>query len=100
MIIPFYSARYVGVEHVICCDRGKKQRDYTFMATSLFRDCSLIRGFYCSYHRLYTLQICIIVLSVNFDAQFNCYAITLCFCGGMRTRVHYVYWVMIIRVCG
>ena len=31
MIFPFYSARYVGVgvERDICCDRGKKQRDYT-----------------------------------------------------------------------
>ena len=41
----------------VVCDRGKKQRDYTFIPTSLFRDCSLIRGFYCleySHHRLYT----------------------------------------------
>ena len=30
----------------VCCDQGKKQRDYTFIPTSLFRDCSLIRGFY------------------------------------------------------
>ena len=30
----------------ICCDRGKKQRDYTFIPTSLFRDCSLIKGLY------------------------------------------------------
>ena len=62
MIFPFYSAQNVEVEHDICCDRGKKkQRDYTFVHTSLFRSCSLIRGFYCpeySYHRLYTL-ICI-----------------------------------------
>ena len=46
-----YSDQYVGVEHDICCDRGekkKKKRDYnyTFILTSLFRDCSLIRGFY------------------------------------------------------
>ena len=26
---------------------GGKNRDYTFIPTSLFRDCSLIRGFYC-----------------------------------------------------
>ena len=26
----------------ICCDRGKKQRDYTFIPTSLFRDCRLV----------------------------------------------------------
>ena len=45
MIFPFYSARYVEVERDICCDRGKKQREYTFIPTSLFRDCSLIRGF-------------------------------------------------------
>ena len=36
-----YSARHLGVEHDICCDRGKKNRDYTFIPTSLFRDCSL-----------------------------------------------------------
>ena len=24
MIFPFYSARHLGVEHDICCDRGKK----------------------------------------------------------------------------
>ena len=42
LIFPFYSARYVEVECDICCDRGKKQRDYTFITTSLFRDCSLI----------------------------------------------------------
>ena len=49
MIFLFYSARYVGIgaERDICCDRGKKQRDYTFIPTSLFRDYSLIRGFYC-----------------------------------------------------
>ena len=47
-----YSDQYVGVEHDICCDRSekrkKKKRDYnyTFIPTSLFRDCSLIRGFY------------------------------------------------------
>ena len=48
MIFLFYSARYVGVgaECDICCDRGK-QRDYTFIPTSLFRDYPLIRGFYC-----------------------------------------------------
>ena len=45
MIFPFYSARYVEVERDICCNRGKKQREYTFIPTSLFRDCSLIRGF-------------------------------------------------------
>ena len=49
LIFPFYSARYVEVERNICCDRGKKQRDYTFIPTSLFRDCSLIRGFYFIY---------------------------------------------------
>ena len=42
LIFPFYSARYVEVECDICCDRGKKQRDYTFITTGLFRDCSLI----------------------------------------------------------
>ena len=26
-----YSDRYVEVEHDICCDREKKQRDYTLM---------------------------------------------------------------------
>ena len=41
LIFPFYSARYVEVERDICCDRGKKQRDYTFIPTSLFLDCSL-----------------------------------------------------------
>ena len=45
MIFPFYSARYVEVERDICSNRGKKQREYTFIPTSLFRDCSLIRGF-------------------------------------------------------
>ena len=45
MIIPFYSARYIEAERDICCDRGKKQREYTFIPTSLFRDCSLVRGF-------------------------------------------------------
>ena len=45
MIFPFYSARCVEVERDICCNRGKKQREYTFIPTSLFRDCSLIRGF-------------------------------------------------------
>ena len=41
LIFPFYSARCVDVERDICCDRGKKQRDYTFIPTSLFLDCSL-----------------------------------------------------------
>ena len=45
MIFPFYSARYVEVERDICCNRGNKQREYTFIPTSLFRDCLLIRGF-------------------------------------------------------
>ena len=36
-------------------------------------------------HRLYTLQICIIGVAENLNALFNCYAVTLCFCGGMRT---------------
>ena len=34
-----YSASYVEVECDICCDRRKKQRDYTFILTRLFRDC-------------------------------------------------------------
>ena len=42
-------------------------------------------------HRLYTLKICIIGVAVNLYTLFNCYAGTFCFCGGMRTRVHYVY---------
>ena len=37
------------------------------------------------------MQICIMCVVVNFNALFNCYAVTLCFCGGMRTQVHYVY---------
>lgn len=40
---PLYGARYVGVESDICCVRGKQQRDYTLILTSLFRECSLIR---------------------------------------------------------
>ena len=28
---------------------------------------------------------------VNFDALFNCYAVMLCSCGGMKTQVHFVY---------
>ena len=27
----------------------------------------------------------------NFNALFNCYTVIVCFCGGMRTRVHYIY---------
>ena len=48
VILSSYSVRhFVCVCVCVCCDRGKKQRDYTFIPTSLFRDCSLIRGFYC-----------------------------------------------------
>ena len=36
MIFPFYSARYVKVERDICCNRGKKQRDYTFIKPVLW----------------------------------------------------------------
>ena len=39
-IFPFYTARHAEVER----DR-KKQRNYTFIPTSLFRDYSLIRRF-------------------------------------------------------
>ena len=42
-------------------------------------------------NRLYTLQTCIIGVAVDLNALFNSYAVTLCFCGCMRTRVHYVY---------
>ena len=43
-------------------------------------------------HRcIYNLQICIIGVAVNLNVSVNCYAVTLCFCGGTRTRVHYVY---------
>ena len=42
MIYTFYSAWYVEVERDVCCDRGKKQRDYIFIPTSLIRDSSLI----------------------------------------------------------
>ena len=45
-------------------------------------------------HRLYTLKICITGVAVNLNVSFNCQAITLYFCVGMRTRVHYVYCVM------
>ena len=41
--IYLYIYRYIYL--YICCGRGKKQRDYTFIPTSLFRDYSLIRGF-------------------------------------------------------
>ena len=34
-----YFLIYVEVEPDICCDRGNQ--DYTFILTSLFRDCSL-----------------------------------------------------------
>ena len=43
-IFPFYSARFLEVECDICCDRGEKQRDHTFIPTSLFRDCSPIKS--------------------------------------------------------
>ena len=36
---------YIYMYVYMCCGRGKKQRDYTFIPTSLFRDYSLIRGF-------------------------------------------------------
>ena len=41
-------------------------------------------------HRLYSIKICIIGVAVTLNALFNCYAVTLCFRSGMRTRVHYV----------
>ena len=39
----FYSAWYVEVKCNICCDRGKKQRDYTFIPTSLFREWAIMK---------------------------------------------------------
>ena len=59
---------------------GKKQRDYTFIPTGLFRDYSLIRDFTVKNilnHRLYTLQICKLDVVVNLNALFNCYAVIL-----------------------
>ena len=37
----------LGQDSYIYIEIGKIQRDYTFIPTSLFRDYSLIRGFYC-----------------------------------------------------
>ena len=48
MDFSVYGAQYIEVECNIGCNRGKKQRDYTFIPTSLFCDCSLIGGFYLS----------------------------------------------------
>ena len=42
MIFPFYSARYVGVERGICCDRRKKQRDHTFRCNLRLKEKLLI----------------------------------------------------------
>ena len=39
-----YFLIYVEVEPDICCDRGNQ--DYTFILTSLFRDCSLNHPIY------------------------------------------------------
>ena len=53
---------------------GKKQRDYTFISTRLFRDYSLIRDFTVKNilkHRLYTLQICKLDVVINFNDLFN-----------------------------
>ena len=43
--IHIYIYIYISIYLYICCGRGKKQRDYTFIPTSLFCDYSLIRGF-------------------------------------------------------
>ena len=43
--ISIYIYIYISIYLYICCGRGKKQRDYTFIPTSLFCDYSLIRGF-------------------------------------------------------
>ena len=45
---------YIYIYIHICCDRGKEQRDYTFIPISLFRECLLIGEFihiniYCIY---------------------------------------------------
>ena len=37
---------YMYIYLYVYIEREKKQRDYTFIPTSLFRDRSLIRGFY------------------------------------------------------
>ena len=81
VVIPFlYIYRYI--------EMGKKQRDCTFIPTSLFRDYSLIRGFLLS--RIFVTIVSllynfyIIGEAVNFNALFNRFAVRLCFCGGMR----------------
>ena len=75
---------------------GKQQRDYNFipvqacfMITHSSGD-SIVKNI--RNHHLYTLLICIIGVAVNVNALFiSCFAVMLCFCGGMRTRVHYFY---------
>ena len=34
----------------------------------------------CNHHLIFTLQICIIGMAINYSALLNCYAVTLCFC--------------------
>ena len=40
----FYMYMHIYI-YIYMLRQGKKQRDYTFIPTSLFRDCSLIKGF-------------------------------------------------------
>ena len=75
---------------------GKQQRDYDFIPVQA---CFMITHSSGDFivknirnHHLSTLQIFIIGVAVNFNALFiSCYAVMLCFCGDMRTRVYYVY---------
>ena len=86
---PFGILRMYIFILIIYIEVTRKRRDYTFIPTSLFRDFSLIRGFYCQEyknihnHHLHTLQICILGMVVNLNALFSCYTVTLCFYGSM-----------------
>ena len=100
---PIRNAQFFNVHNIsIYWDREKNKETILsslqacFVVTHLSGDFIVknIRNHRC----IYNLQICIIGVAVNLNVSFNCYAVTLCFYDGMRTRVHYVYWVMIIQV--
>ena len=86
--VPLYTVQYCTTIYIyiyIYIVGGKRQINYKFTPTSLFRGCSLIRDL---------MRIIFIIAFIQYNLIYAARNLIvscvggLCFCGGRKTRVH------------